>query len=531
MSFKQRKLSTPSTLLTLLFSAALLATGCQKEESQPKGIRLLAEGFGSTHKAAVNDASSYWIDGETVRINGADFTVHVSDAGAWVSDVDEPADGIYRALYPNTLNASAPLTGTDVNVTIPSVYVYRTHNGLQALDLPMAAYGTSGDQLFFRHLTAAVTVEVANNFGIDIMVDSIVVSSDSYQISGSLALSLDGDFTVLPNGSPASDADRRVVVRFNGGTTLTVASGDTARVQVPVLPVGDGNHFSITVATHNADEPLMQYTFSRTQTTGGPLARRQLAYALASFGGVFTINDNGDKVRFAPGNLQYYCSTSTPQWRFALHQYDNATYNNSYYNNNTGEWIDLFGFATSGYDSKQPYYKDDTKSRYTPASGTNDISKTEYDWGWHNAIINGGNATHLWRILTADEWAYIKNNHPSRIGLGTINGTRGLVLLPDNWTLPSGCSFVSGVTNNNYTVAQWAKMEVAGAIFLPSNGFRDPKTRQGVNNCYYWTEKFLRSTSKASYITFDATSGLSVMNDPGIYNYYGHSVRPVRDVE
>ena len=38
--------------------------------------------------------------------------------------------------------------------------------------------------------------------------------------------------------------------------------------------------------------------------------------------GLFTVNGSGKKVYFSKGNLQYYCSTSAPEWKFAEHQYD-----------------------------------------------------------------------------------------------------------------------------------------------------------------------------------------------------------------
>ena len=537
-----RKIRGNFILMTvgLLTLAPLFVTACQKEE-EIKGMRLVAEGFGLGNKAAVEDNAVYWVEGETLRINGVDKVVQVSGSQAYVVDVADPADDIYRALYPNSLNASADLTDNDVTVAIPRVYVYRVSNGRQALDLPMAAYGSaSGGSLMFKHLTAAITVQVVNNFGIDIMVDSIVVVSNSYQISGSRSITLGNDIAVEPNGSPALANDKKVVVRFNGGTSLTVASGETARVQVPVLPVGEDNKFTITVATHNVDEPLMQYTFSRTQGTGGALARRQMAYAPASFGGVFTVSAGGDKVRFAPGNLQYYCSTSAPQWRFALHQYDNATFNIDNYKSNTGQWIDLFGFATSGYNNKNPYYKSTTLSYYSPASGTNDIKETEYDWGWHNTIVNGGNTNHLWHVLSASEWNYLIVNRSTKIGIASVRKLNtvpvttihGLVILPDDWNNPLNRSFVSGVgmfSQNSYTEEEWAKMEVAGAVFLPSNGYRTPGERASEGYGYYWSEQFNRSDNLASYITFN-TSAISSVT-PGYTICRGLSVRLVRDVE
>lgn len=512
-----------------LFGAALLCSAflvsCHK---QPEGMQLVAEGFGGS-KAAVQGERSYWVDGEMVSINGTDYRVNVADGNAYANDVEEA--GSYYALYPNTLASDGATSSANVTVNIPSVYVYRTAGGRQALDLPMAAYGTSNERLVFKHLTAAITVQVVNDFGIDLSVDSIVVTSNEYQISGSRTITLGNDISV-DTLTTATAADRRVVVRFNGGTELKVNSGTTAEVQVPVLPVGRRNKFTITVATHNADDAAMKYTFNRTQGSGGALLRAQLGYAPAKFGGVFSVSAT-KQVRFAPGNLQYQPSTTT--WRFAKHQYDIAPFNGSYYAVNSTNWIDMFGFATSG-NTRNPYMTSTTDNNYSPGNVYN-ISKTEDDWGWHNSISNGGRTTHTWRTLTANEWTYLVSRTGS-VGKAKVNGNFGFVILPDEFALPSGCSFTTYPGEiTTYDTVKWRKMELAGAIFLPYCGYRTGTTLNGKNNGifesgYYWTSerqsvnkyrgKTLNSFKKTvvGWCAVDSTTLIS----------HGHSVRLVRDV-
>lgn len=506
--------------LGIMLAGSAFFCACQKG---PTGMELMAEGYATTGKAEVSGESAYWVDGETVRINGVDMTITVPAAGtsAYVSDV-EHAD-VYRALYPNTLNPSAMLDADQVTVAIPRAYTYRVSNGHQAIDLPMAAYTTSGTRLLFKHLTAAVVVEVKNDFGIDIQVDSIVVSSNSYQLSGSRDITLSSSIEV-PACTTATAADRRVAVRFNGGTTLTVASGETKKVQVPVLPVGDGNKFTVTVATHNVGDAAMQYTFSRTQTTGGALSRAYVGYAPAKFGGVFSVAAN-KQVRFSPGNLQYYCSTSSPQWRFAQHHYDVAAFAAAAYAENSGQWIDMFGFANSGYSRRSPYL---TSATAPPVSA---ISETSYDWGWYNAIANGGNVTGRWRTLSADEWTYLIVNRNACVGLALVNSKRGMIIIPDNWAQPDNVTtFVSGVSGgyqtNNYDAAAWAKMEVAGAVFLPFNGYRDGTIQKEYTTTgQYWTDKL--ESSKAKKLLINSSGEALYDAQPA----YGMSVRLVRDVQ
>lgn len=518
--------------LAVAFAGCVLLCACRKG---PLDMELVAEGFDRGAKAEVSGGEACWVNGETVRINGVDHTVTVSADGnsAYVSDV-ERAD-VYRALYPNTLNPTALLDDDAVTVVIPRAYTYRVSHGHQALDLPMVSRATSGGRLLFKHLTAAVVVEVKNDFGIDIQVDSIVVSSDSYQLSGSRDITLASTIEV-PACTTSTAADRRVAVRFNGGTTLTVASGETRQVQVPVLPVGAGNKFTVTVATHNVGDAAMQYTFSRTQTTGGALLRAQMGYAPAKFGGVFSVAAD-KQVRFSPGNLQYYSSSSSPQWRFAQHQYDTADFQAAAYAENSGQWIDLFGFSTSG-QTTAPYQTASSHSTYWP--GENEISSTEYDWGWRNAIANGGNVTGRWRVLTSSEWDYLIDSRAGKAGLATIkwgNAHLGIVLVPDDWTAPDGLTFNSGVGSgwktNNYTGATWKRMEVSGAIFLPINGYRQLTARNdNTGSGYYWsgTVSSHNYDSTKVYIYRFYGSGIGYTNST-LDAYRGASVRLVRDVE
>lgn len=110
-----------------------------------------------------------------------------------------------------------------------------------------------------------------------------------------------------------------------------------------------------------------------------------------------TINQNGNKVSFAPGNLQYKASTN--EWRFAKHQWDfvggvysGSTYGNVYENNvkcdntlisnNYDGWIDLFGYGASGYDNGQTTYQPYSTSTTNYAYYRQHLNDTTADWGY-----------------------------------------------------------------------------------------------------------------------------------------------------
>ena len=235
-----------------------------------------------------------------------------------------------------------------------------------------------------------------------------------------------------------------------------------------------------------------------------------------AFMSAFSVSET-KRVVFSQGNLQYQPSTST--WRFAAHQYDvvggtdknGATGGNVYEggvkcgNQNANNpsytgWIDLFCYGTSGWAGSgatlyNPTDYSETVGNYFSGSLTGDNANA--DWGVYNAISNGGNKAGMWRTLTGDEWKYLvlqRDNASDLISLGSITidetpdgvtSIEGIIILPDDWTLPDGCAFTAtsltegtsnvysssvGFFTNTYTLEDWNKMQRAGAVFLPASG-------------------------------------------------------------
>ncbi len=197
--------------------------------------------------------------------------------------------------------------------------------------------------------------------------------------------------------------------------------------------------------------------------------------------GKFSVSAN-QQVHFSQGNLRYQASTKT--WSFADHQYDfigDAPGNTTVdaLRPTQAEWIDLFGWATSGYKGQQPYTTSSDLSKYgTGVNSTDDLTGTNYDWGVYNAISNGGNKSGLWRTLNRDEWEYILNKRAHAVdlrGQASVNSIDGYIILPDDWETPEGLVFKPdpcNMTTNVYSLSQWNDMEQAGALFLPFAGQR-----------------------------------------------------------
>ena len=304
--------------------------------------------------------------------------------------------------------------------------------------------------------------------------------------------------------------------------------------------------------------------------------------------GLFSVSQDR-KVRFSQGNLQYYPDDDL--WRFAEQQWDFV--GGSCFDNNLGEmnvgtvyangtkcdntkvfryypgWVDLFGWATSGWDNGNLYYRPyDFTGHISPIyyqsndcafygpPGNIDLTGeyAQADWGVHNTISNGG--SHHWRTLSADEFNYLllERETPSgiRFAKAVVGGVRGLVVLPDDWDASvyqlNAVNMDCDYYENKITCGEWLDMlEPAGAVFLPAAGRRFQwmgETRitysyQESSSYYiegsYWTSSggdginFGVDYAKQCY--FGGTEGAVYYPyfDYPSYRCYGFSVRLISD--
>jgi len=192
---------------------------------------------------------------------------------------------------------------------------------------------------------------------------------------------------------------------------------------------------------------------------------------------------------------------------------------------------DFFGWGTSGIEGytpiaiyHNPYNTGEENNKYNAYGYTtknlydgDGDAKGKADWGY-NAISNGGNTQNSgWRTLTKDEYGYLLG--PGNPGttcrtsstIGTNENARfamikieyetgkyanGLLLFPDVFTwntetmgdVPQNINKYDSKTFDSYTAAQFAKIEAAGAAFLPASGYRGGVTFYNVNeDCRYWS--------------------------------------------
>ena len=248
---------------------------------------------------------------------------------------------------------------------------------------------------------------------------------------------------------------------------------------------------------------------------------------IGAINGLFSV-DAYRQVYFSQGNLQYRASTDT--WQFATNQYDYVGINNQYISSDFGGWIDLFGYGTSGcYSAPWLSSTNPNAYGYSYFQQYGNISNTNSDWGMYNPISNGGNEAGLWRTLTKSEWVYllvIRPNASEKLSYATIDGISGIVLLPDDYTIPEGLSFYPNA-NNQYSGLEWQLMESHGAIFLPKAGCRTGINVGDLNtNAYYWTSTIYEDEYHYKAYAIRGTNSTTITS---IYKYQGCSVRLVQN--
>ncbi|MBO6025669.1 MAG: virulence RhuM family protein [Bacteroidales bacterium] len=277
--------------------------------------------------------------------------------------------------------------------------------------------------------------------------------------------------------------------------------------------------------------------------------------------GGFSINAV-QQVHFSQGNLQYQAYTNT--WRFAQNQYDIIGENNSNISQTYSGWIDLFGWGTSGYNHGatcyQPWRTDKYDSQYWAYGDAYldlNAGTGKADWGY-NAISNGGNQTHMWRTLTLEEVFYLFELRETASGIryakANVNEMPGLLILPDDWdnsVYPLTHTNDPDVTSSTNVISEqsWNTLEMHGAVFLPSAGYRYRSDNTGTAPDYsggfgtYWTSTHYTYYNNYYYETYYRAYVIDFMErdfDQAAYfiysdryypRAYGCSVRLVREVQ
>ncbi len=459
--------------------------------------------------------------------------VYVQNDGTWATG----------SLQPQAAGATATLKGSLTGVTIAV-------DDVLTLQFPKSGTldysgqkGTLEDMAAnYDYATATATVRAVS--GGNVAADAATFTNQQAIVRFTLLDAADGTTPVNATSLTVSDGTNTYSVNpdaatndlyvaipgFSGRTVTlkaTTASGKYKFVK-PAVSFTNGQYYEVTV---KMEEPTW-------------------ADVPGTLPGMFSVSAS-KKVWFSQGNLQavFASAGSSCTWKFADNQWDcvgNAAANTKI--NGSGSvsqagTVDLFGWngAASSYDN-YGINNSNTEGDYGNTSG----ESLKHDWGTL-AITNGGAAANSgWRTLSGKytgEWYYLFNTRSASTVCGTANArfakaylfgtTHGVILFPDHYTHPDGVAAPTGINDtsntswnaNQYTVDDWAKMEAAGAVFLPTAGYRN-KTTIYSEYAYYWSST-ADGNIKASYMSVYSENIFACNTSRS--RYYGLAVRLVRD--
>lgn len=268
----------------------------------------------------------------------------------------------------------------------------------------------------------------------------------------------------------------------DGVITVPAGNGERWAILLPQGEVSDATACSADGMWEGTCGDIPAITANSGLPDGIAVTIETVVLPEGAINGLFTINANGDKVFFSQGNLKYTKSVSA--WSFMEHQYDMVEF--------------------LGQDVGENYANQDVVSMFGWGTGSNPTNTSESnsdypdfdDWG-NNAISNGGNTPNLWRTLSFPEWKYVLRTRetPSgiRIAMANVMNVNGVIILPDNWSASTydlnntnqiGASFSSNII----PAASWTTLQDAGAVFLPTSGYRYGTLIQNVGTSgEYWS--------------------------------------------
>lgn len=501
-------------LSALCFAAmTLVFSGCKKENNDPqepakvqtyqmsiqasKGAdsqangprRVISLGGGGTLNAA-------WENGDQVTVR------NVTKSADLDGQLAAENDGVNTQL-------NGTLTGA-VSVGDELLLKYQTPNNYADQDGTLEYISANCD-----YATATVAVATVEGGAITANADAVFENQQAIV-----------KFT-LKNEDGSATIDAKPLVIEVAGETYTITPASATSEMYVALPGFASQNITFT-ATVGSD--TYKKEVASVSLTNGEFYQitvemtKQTAPAYKEYG-PFSVSSS-QRVNFSQGNLKY--TKSTGKFEFMTNQYDMVETNNQDVGTDyaSQDVVSLFGWATSNINEPAntyyyPWETDDSegnRAKYGSGITSGDVNwataHANYDWGANTGDLGTG-----WRTLTKDEWVYLFNTRIVNGGTGngksytvgkSVNGTKGVVLYPDNYT---------GAT---YTGSDWSTFEDAGCVFLPVAGLRSGTSVSEVGSeGYYWSST--SNSSENAYIVYfvggnaepDATSsfrnsGLSV---------------------
>ena len=232
------------TLIMATF--AMLAVGCQKEESTVTLGAKIQKPVSGNSKVYIDDHTPCWHNGDLVRINNVNYPI-IGASGASARIENVVASNGYRAIFPANICPNI-YNSPRINVTLPSTQTYRLVGGRQRVDVPMGAYITSGSTLQFYNLCSVVRVIVSNSLNTDISLRSITLTAETAGLSGDGTAYVYGESTDHIDMANSNNVNHDVGLVFTENCPATVDALGTRTFDI-VVPAFTTDDVTIRIIT------------------------------------------------------------------------------------------------------------------------------------------------------------------------------------------------------------------------------------------------------------------------------------------
>lgn len=428
---------------------------------------------------------------------------------------------------------------------LPSEYTMADVSGT-VTPSPMIATYTAGKDISFKQLCAIVRISVS-----DCVAGSLVFTFPTI---------VNGEATVT--SVPSSDNEGITAVTGTRSITVNNVTAGDHDITLP-LPVSTVPQNIIVTNIPGAAAASIKLAGIDGSTSGLSRAHgKKLSASLVEIvPAAFTVNDEGDKVVFASGNLMAKIGSfsspvaSASEWKFGgVGEYvgDGASTGNEYFvhtpgDNCIGKWVDLFvwqGSSATYVKSNGLISLSGADTNYTG----NTVNESLYDGCWNGLTIKNGGG-YAWRSLSGQEMNYIANTRTglkigttlnARFVRATLAGINGLLLFPDScsWNTSTMGDAPSNINNtgnlawpqNERSASQFVNMILEGMVFLPLAGYHT-NTTIGNSIGLYWcgTSNVANDAANADRLQFRGGNKKGVVVG-GFVRYAAGSVRLVRDL-
>lgn len=450
--------------------------------SKEYGFNINVNGGKGFSDAATKSVKSGWENGDRIFLffsGQSNYVTMTYSGGSWTASPETisgiGASGQLAAVYAPYFSGDPSHSGGSWTIASGDVYYcedkayYTVENNKVTAVLDMVI---PSDYVQF-YITGVSATDVLTCNNVECWKDITINGS-------SLAVSSKTNAGTTMTGSKFSTNDNGIV--FYG----RLKSGDLP-TDCELTVTNSGKTYQRTIAGKHLTGRTA-YTLGTFSTSSWSLKESRPDGALT---GKFSISAT-TQVYFSKGNLKYVDGTTKGTWSFETNQYEFSTYPGDH--NTPSNTYGLFGWGDA--PTLGPVNTSTNNSDYSwPPVGQPDP--------WGSKIDGEG----TWRVLSSTEWNYLNNtrriNGTYPFALATVNDIHGYVILPDDWVLPDGCSYVPGYSSeswsqNSYSAESWEKMESAGAVFLPTTGYRSGETLEmyGTRG-NYWTSTKSSSSGQA----------------------------------